>query len=203
MCSSQPMISCSFDLIHWRHVRSCAPSPWNHATPSWHLPVIGKFDLCFEPVRAWSPLLMPSRHVRSVVPNPWDSATQTWYRVGRFDLMCLTRKILQPRPDTLSACWICWSEPVRPCSPVLISRKHLRSDVPYQWGPAAPSWYRLCMYDLVFRTRKICSPVRILCRHVRSCAPSPWDHATPSWHLIGTFDLVFRTREIPMYPPDA
>ena len=145
-------------LIPRRHVRSGLPNPWDPAAPSWYL--VGMYDLvfrareimqhrsdtsyqrsiwCVEPVRSWIHLLIPSRHVRSVVPNPWDPATPTWYLVGRFDLIFLTREILQPRPDTLKACTIWCSEPVRSCSHVLIPRRHVGSVVPNPWDPAAPS----------------------------------------------------------------
>ena len=109
-------------------------------------------------MRSWSPLLIHSRHVRSIVPNPWDPAAPTWYLVGIFDLMFLTREILQPRPVTSYACWNCCSFPVRSCIPTLIPRRHVRSDVLYLWDPAAPSLYPVGMFDLVFPTREILQP---------------------------------------------
>ena len=156
-------------------------------------------------MRSWSPLLIHSRHVRSVVPNPWDPAAPTWYLVGMFDLMFLTREILQPRLVTSYACWNCCSFPVRSCIPTLIPRRHVRSDVPYLWDPAAPSLYPVGMFDLVFATREIlqphpdtsqasrsiwcaeplrsCSPELIPRRHVRSGVPNPWDLAAPILQL--------------------
>ena len=180
---------------------NCCSKPVRSCSPSWYL--VGMYDLCSEPVRSCSP---------------------TWYRVSMFDLVFRTREILQRRPDTLKACWICGSEPVRSCSPVLLLRRRVRSGVQNPLDPAARSGYLVSIYNLMFLTREIlqplpdsfyactiwcsepmrsCSPVRIPCRHVWSCALSPWDHATPSWHLRGTFDLVFRTHEIPKSPPDA
>ena len=108
--------------------------------------------------------------------------------------MFLTREILQPRPVTSYACWNCWSFPVRSCIPTLIPRRHVRSDVPYLWDPAAPSLYPVGMFDLVFPTREILQPhpdtsqaCSIWCAEpLRSC----------SRYLVGMFDLVFRTREI-------
>ena len=106
---------------------------------------------------------------------------------------------------------------MRSCSPTLIPRRHVQSDVPYPWDPAAPSLYPVGMFELVFPTREIlqphpdtsqacsiwcaeplrsCSPELIPRRHVRSSVPTPWDPSAPSWHLVGMFDLVFRTHEI-------
>ena len=151
-------------------------------------------------MRSWIPLLIHSRHVRSVVPNPWDPAAPTWYLVGMFDLMFLTREILQPRTFTSYACWNCCSFPVRSCIPTLIPRRHVRSDVPYLWDPAAPSLYPIGMFDLVFPTREILQPhpdtsqaCSIWCAEpLRSCSPDPaapyacsvlgpypWDPAAP------------------------
>ena len=120
---------------------------------------------------------------------------------------------------------------MRPCSPVPISRKHLRSDVPYPWDPAAPSWYLLCMYDLVFRTREIlqprldilyaytilwsepvrsCNAVLTPNRHVRSGVSNPrdpevpyWCLVAPSWYLLCMLELLFQTREILQPRPDT
>ena len=151
---------------------------------------------CPEPERSCSPVLLPRRHVWSGVPNPWDPAAPTWYLVDMFDLMCYTREILQPCPDTSYACWNCCSELVRSCSPVLMPRRHVRSDVPYPWDPAAPSWYLEDIYDLMFLTVRSCSPTLIPRRHVRSGVPNPWDPAAPSWYLVGTYDLMFLNRRI-------
>ena len=213
------MRSCSSDLIQCRHVQYCVPSPWDHATPSWHL--IETFDLVFRTVRSWSPLLMPSRHVRSVVPNPWDPAAPIWYIVGMVDLIFPTREILQSRPHTSYA-----------------GCMQVETVVPYPWEPAAPPEYLVGMFDLMFLTREIlqprcdtsyaclncyslsmrswspiliwfaepvrsCSPILIPCSHARPCVLSPWYHATPFWQLICTFDLVFRTRYILKSPPET
>ena len=154
----------------WYALRSGVPNPWDLAAPSWYL--LGMWSVvpnpwdtslirsiwCFERVRSWSPLLIHSRHVRSIVPNPWDPAAPTWCLVGMFDLMFLAREILQPRPVTSYACWNCCSFPVRSCIPTLIPRRHVRSDVPYLWDPAAPSLYPVGMFDLVFPTREILQP---------------------------------------------
>ena len=97
-------------------------------------------------------------HVGTVVPSPWDQAFPPLYRVGTYDLMFLTCEILQPRPYTLQACSVWCSQPVRSCSLILIPRRHVRSGVPNLWDPAAPNWYLVGMFDLVFRTREILQP---------------------------------------------
>ena len=105
-------------------------------------------------------------------------AAPPWLLVGMYDLMFLTCEILQSRPYTLWACWICCSQPVRSYSIVLIPCMHdgsvVRSDVPYPWDLAAPSWYAL-----------------------RSGVPNSWDLAAPYWYLVGMCDLLFQTRETP------
>ena len=188
------MRSCSPDLIHCRHVRSCSPP---RRCTIW----------CSEPVR-------------SVVPYPWDPAAPPGYLVGMYDLMFLTREILQPRSDTSYTCLNCCSLPVRSCSPSPIPRRHVQSDVPYPWDPAAPSRYALgmnfvCMLELLFLTREILqpccdtsyaclncwslsvrsrSPILILfAKPVRSCSPI----------LIVMYDLVFRARGIMQHRSDT
>ena len=141
-------------------------------------------------MRSWSPLLIHSRHVRSVVPNPWDPAAPTLYLEGMVDLMFLTREILQSRPVTSYACWNCCSFPVRSCIPTLIPRRHVRSDVPYLWDPAAPSLYPIGMFDLVFPTREILQshPDTLQACSIR-CA-EPLRSCSPDWYLVVMFDLM-------------
>ena len=136
---------------------------------------------------------MPSTHVRSVVPNPWDPAAPPGYLVGMYDLMFLTREILQPRSDTsytfLNCCslsvrsWstilIWFAEPVRSCSPILIPCSHVR---PYVLSPrdhATPFGHLICTSELMFRIREILKspPDRLPSRHVRSVVPNPWEPA--------------------------
>ena len=131
-------------------------NPWDPAAWSWYIVVV--YDLilrareimqhrfytayarsswCFEPVRSWNHLLIPSRHVRFVVPNPWESAA---------------------RPDILYAYSIWCSLLVKYCSPILIPLMHVGTDVPYPWDHAALTWYLVGMYDLMFLTREILQP---------------------------------------------
>ena len=132
---------------------------------------------------------MPSTHVRSVVPNPWDPAAPPGYLVGMYDLMFLTREILQPRSDTSYTCLNCCSLSVRSWNTILI------------WfadplDPAARSWYLVVMYALMFWAREIMqhrsdtsyarpswcfesvrswSHLLIPSRHVLSEVPNPWE----------------------------
>ena len=68
---------------------------------SWNL--VGMYDMQVPTRGSLQPDLIPSMHIRYVVPYPWDHAAPPWYLVGMYmyDLMFLTREILQPRPDTL------------------------------------------------------------------------------------------------------
>ena len=160
-----------FDLV-----LSVVPNPWDPAAPTWYL--VSMFDLTFLTREIMQPRLDTTYACGAVVPFPLDHAAPPWLLVGMYDLMFRTREILQSRPYTLQACWICCSEHVRSCSLVLIPCMHdgsvVRSDVPYPWDLAAPSWYGL-----------------------RSCVPNPWDLAAPSWYL------VFRTHEILKSTPDT
>ena len=136
-------------------------SDTSYARPSW----------CFESVRYWGHLLIPSRHVRSVVPNPWEPAARPDTSYAYWNCCSLPvrscspspiprRHVREPaaRPDTLYAYSIWCSLPVRYCSPILITLMHIGSDVPYPWDPAAPSRYALGMNFLVFRIREILQP---------------------------------------------
>ena len=129
---------------------------------------------------------MPNRHVRSVVPNPWNPAAPTWHIVGMFDLMFPICEILQPRPDTSSACWNCCFLPVRACSPTRIPRRHVRSDVSYPWDPAAPLWFLVCMFELIWFAEPVrsWSTVLIPRKYVRSPVPNLWDPVAPTWHVL-------------------
>ena len=175
-------------------------------------------------MRSCSPVLIPHMHVGTVVPNSWDPEAPSWCLVGTYDLMFLTREILQPHHDTSQAYTIWCSSPVRSCSPTLIPRRHVRSGVPNPCDPAAPSWYLVGTYDLIFLNRRIlqphpatsqacpiwcslleraCSPVLIPCRHVRSGVPDLWNPTASSWYLVGILDLLFQTIEILQPRPDT
>ena len=113
---------------------------------------------------------------RTRVPYPWDPAAPSWFL------------------------------PVRSCSPVLISCRHVRYGVQNSWDSAASSWYIVGMLDQLFRNRdnlqpqprrhvrsgtvctpqpvRFCSDDLIPRKHVRSDVPYPRDHAAPSWYLI-------------------
>ena len=168
------MRSCSPVRIPRLHIGTVVPYPWEPAAPPGYL--VGMLDVMFltreilqhrcdslyaclnccslsvrswspiliwfaEPVRSCSPVLIPRKYVRSPVPNLWDPAAPTWH-------------VLQPRPDTSYACWNCCSKPVRSCSPVLIPRRHaIWCSEPVR--SCSPTWYRLRMFDVVFRTREI------------------------------------------------
>ena len=161
------------------------------------------WNCCFLPVRACSPTRIPRRHVRSDI---------------------LTREILQPHCNSSYACLNCcslsvrsWSpsliwfaEPVRPCSPVLILRKYVRSPVLNLWDPAAPTWHVLqprpdtsyACWNRCSKPVRSCSPVLIPRKHVRFGVPNPWDPAVPSCYFVGVFELVSRTRESLQPGPD-
>ena len=89
---------------------------------------------------------------------------------------------------------------------------HVRSVVPNPWDPAAPTWYIVGMFDMMFPTREIlqprpdtsyvcwnccslpvraCSPTRIPRRHVRSDVSYAWDPAAPLWYLVCMLELLF------------
>ena len=142
----------------------------------------------------------PCMHIRSDVPYLWDPAAPSWYLICMLELLFLTREIMQPRCNSSYACLNCcslsvrsWSpiliwfaEPVRPCSPVLIPRKYVRSPVPNLWDPAAPTWHVLqprpdtsyACWNRCSKPVRSCSPVLIPRRHVRSGVPNPWDPAS-------------------------
>ena len=98
---------------------------------------------------------------------------------------------------------------------ILQLRMHVRSEVltrssyacsiwgPNPWEPAAPSWYLVGVYDLVFRTREILQPRPDTSRHVRYGVPNSWDPATSTWYLLGMLDLLFRILEILQPRPDT
>ena len=158
-----------FDLV-----RSVVPNPWDHAATTWYL--VSMFDLMFLTREIMQPRPDTSYACGTVVPFPLDHAAPPWLLVGMYVWCSLpvrycspvlipcrhvgsvvpTREILQPRPYTLYAWWICcaiWcSISVRSCSPVLI-----RSTL----------W---CSEPM-----RCCSPVLIPRRHVWSVVPNPWD----------------------------
>ena len=101
--------------------------------------------------------------------------------------------------------------------PDLITYRHIESVGPNPWDPAAPSWFLVGVFDLVFRTSetpqpgpdisyawwnccslpvRACSPTRIPRRHVRSDVSYPRDPAAALWYLICMFELLFLIREI-------
>ena len=203
--------------MHCLHAWYDVPYPWDPAALSWHPQGMYCTIWGSEPVRYWSPILIPRMHVGSIVPNPGDPAAPSWYLLGMYDLFFRAHEILQPRPDTSYACRKFCTLPVRSCSHNNMPRCHVRYDVPYPWDPAAPSWYPLGMYDLLFRTLAIlqprpdtlyacwnccslpvrnCSHTSIPRSHVRFNVPYPWELAVPSWYLVGLLDLLFQTREI-------
>ena len=95
----EPVLSWSHLLKPSRHVRSVVPNPWE---PAARPDTLYAYSIwCSLPVRSCSPILISRMHVGTVVPYPWDHAAPPWYLVGIYDLMFLTREILQPRPDTL------------------------------------------------------------------------------------------------------
>ena len=152
-------------------------------------------------MRSCSPLLIPGRHVGSVVPNPRDPAAPSWYLVGMYDLLFRIHEVLQPRPDTAYACLNCCFLLVRSCSHIQIPRSHVRYDVPYPWDPAAPFWYPLGMYDLLFRTHEILKPdlmFDLVFRTREILQPG-----APTWYLVGMIDSMVPTHEILQPRPDA
>ena len=180
MCSSQPVRSCSPDLIPCRHVRSDVPDPWYPAArPDTSYAC---WNCCSLPARSCSPIHVPLRHARYHVPCPWDPAAPSWYPICMYDLVFWTREILQPRPDTSFACWICGSIPVRSCSPVLIPCRHVLSVVP---NPEILQPYPDILYACTI----------LFSEPVRSC--------NTIWHLIGTFDLLFRAHQNLKSRPDT
>ena len=146
-------------------------------------------------MRYCSPVLLLRRRVRSGVPNPWVPAARSWYLVSIYDLMFLTREILQPLPDTLQACTIWCSEPVRSCSPVRIPCRHVRSCVPSPWDHATPSWHQILIW--CFKPLRSWSPLLMPIRPCTICS------FQPTWYIVGMYGLVLRVREIMQRRPDT